>query len=171
MNTSLIKENLRQLRSLDRLLVKLDDQTFTTPITALDQATIGMHVRHVLEFYSCLRQGLRDNVVCYDNRAREIKLETVVAFARETITEVADFISAVIDDQQITLCASFTAKKDDRILVNSCLQRELIYNLEHTIHHMAIIGIAVRLLGKPEFLEDGFGVAPSTLRKYQACAQ
>ena len=46
--------------------------------------------------------------------------------------------------------------------VDSNVQRELAFNLEHAIHHQALIKIGLNQLG--QHMESGFGVAPSTLR-------
>ncbi|MDH3651116.1 MAG: hypothetical protein OEQ53_15620, partial [Saprospiraceae bacterium] len=47
--------------------------------------------------------------------------------------------------------------------VPSNVARELLYNLEHLIHHLAIIRIAMREVEPDVELGAHFGVAPSTL--------
>jgi hypothetical protein len=42
------------------------------------------------------------------------------------------------------------------------MARELEFLLSHTVHHYAIVAILCRLQGIA--VDDGFGVAPSTLR-------
>ena len=48
--------------------------------------------------------------------------------------------------------------------------REVAYNLEHTIHHMALIKVGIC-----EFTDilvpEGFGVAASTIKYRKECAQ
>lgn len=48
--------------------------------------------------------------------------------------------------------------------------RELLYNLEHCIHHQALIRVAVCKLTRIQ-LPSNFGVAPSTLIYRNQCAQ
>ena len=48
--------------------------------------------------------------------------------------------------------------------VESTLDRELIYNIEHAIHHMAMIKIGLKVLAPELHLPENFGVAPSTIR-------
>jgi hypothetical protein len=46
----------------------------------------------------------------------------------------------------------------------------LMYNIEHCVHHQAIIKIAFLFLGKQEFVES-FGVAKSTIKYRNQCVQ
>ena len=46
----------------------------------------------------------------------------------------------------------------------SNLDRELVYNIEHAIHHMALIKIGIKEVAPQLQLPEGFGVANSTIR-------
>ena len=48
--------------------------------------------------------------------------------------------------------------------------RELAYNLEHTIHHMALIRVGIAEVSSLSVPEN-FGVAYSTLKFRERCAQ
>ena len=56
------------------------------------------------------------------------------------------------------------------MVIESNYYRELMYNIEHCIHHQAIIKIALLHLGKTEIVEN-FGIAKSTIEYRRQCAQ
>ena len=58
------------------------------------------------------------------------------------------------------------------VWARSTVERELQVLLSHTVHHYALIAVALRLHGLE--VDPEFGVAPSTLRYWQeqrACAR
>ena len=72
-------------------------------------------------------------------------------------------IEDVSKDSAIVLKAEFPSISDQPLEVNSSLSRELLYVLEHAIHHMALMRVLIKD-EEPSFeLSDSFGVAYSTL--------
>ena len=64
----------------------------------------------------------------------------------------------------VILEVSYGKTDKDSVKIKSSLERELAYNIEHAIHHMAIIKIAVQTVFPKVKLADNFGVAFSTVR-------
>jgi len=48
---------------------------------ALSDNSIGQHVRHIIEMFTCLEEGYESGVVNYENRKRDAKIETEKDFA------------------------------------------------------------------------------------------
>jgi uncharacterized damage-inducible protein DinB len=65
------------------------------------------------------------------------------------------------EDKELQVDYQFLSNQQKNI--KSSYQRELLYNLEHSIHHQAIIKVALRTLRSVE-IDENFGVAPSTIR-------
>ena len=56
------------------------------------------------------------------------------------------------------------------VAIPSNYYREIAYNLEHTIHHMALIRVGINEVSSV-VLPTEFGVAYSTIKFRQQCAQ
>ncbi len=59
------KENLMQLQ---KLMNSINDSDYTETIDILSGATIGQHIRHILEFYLLLISGTFSGTISYDKR-------------------------------------------------------------------------------------------------------
>lgn len=142
-------------------LHQLTDEQYQHPSVALSNATIGQHVRHVIELFVCLRQGYEPGVVNYEKRKRVIRIETDRQFAIDTLHDIYGDLNKC--DKELILHSNYDELTDELISVRTNYFREIIYNLEHTVHHMALIRVGIKEISSIE-LPDGFGVASSTIK-------
>ena len=149
------------------VLEQISDDQYKTPSVSLSSSTIGQHIRHSLEFFSCLYQSQATGLVNYDNRKREILLEENRPFAIECLSKLLTQIEEMDNQKELILELSYGQSAADPIRVPSNFNRELVYNIEHAIHHMALIKIGLRELTPDLCTPSGFGVANSTLRYNQ----
>jgi hypothetical protein len=77
-------------------------------------------------------------------------------------------ISTINIQQEVFLEGNYESGTQMPFRVNSCVERELVYNIEHAIHHMALIKIGLRAEFSSVIIPDSFGVASSTLRYDQS---
>lgn len=163
MNPSLFRPVSALLVQLEELLQQLDDDQYQQRIPVLSGATLGQHTRHILEFFIELQEGYETGLVNYDRRQRDHRIETNRIFAVGKIHEIAYGLEKPNKEMMLT----FNADLAD---IHTSYYRELVYNLEHMIHHMALLRIGVEDISGPT-LPDSFGVAASTLKYRLACAQ
>ena len=83
-------------------------------------------------------------------------------------TQVAVNLKAT--DKEIILEAEDYGDAAGIVSIASNYYREIAYNLEHTIHHMALIRVGINEVSSV-VLPDEFGVAYSTIKFRQQCAQ
>lgn len=152
------------LSQLAEAISLVSEEDFRKPSTVLGQATIGQHLRHTLEFFVCLEQGYACGIVNYDNRQHDKTIESNRDVALNVITRVLDFIRNHPADKQMLLEVGYLHNSDDCVPVETNFMRELAYNIEHTVHHMAIIKIGIREVAPYVPVPHSFGVAVSTLR-------
>lgn len=155
------KHILDQLATLVR---EIDERDFMKPSVALSQSTIGQHIRHTLEFFICFEQGYKTGVVNYDKRAHDKLIENDKFIALSTINRIAMFVTSLNPSRALKLEAGYDVASDEVLIIDTNTIRELVYNIEHAVHHMALIKIGVRENAPYLQLPQDFGIAASTIR-------
>jgi uncharacterized damage-inducible protein DinB len=160
---NIIEASKHTLTELNDVLGQLDDATYGQPLAIFSNSSIGMHARHILEFYKCLFD--QEDVINYDKRFRDLTLQSSLKYFSETVNDLISKLES-IDNNLLSKEIILTSSEEGAEEVKSSLGRELQYNLEHTIHHSALLKIGILSLNKGVEIPITFGVAPSTL-KYQ----
>lgn len=168
MNPDLHQPLRSLLLQLTDMLAALPQNQYSQPVAVLNNASIGQHIRHVIELFEELFTGWETGTVNYDNRRRDYVLETNSNMAAQRLSAIAQ--QAIRHDKPLQLCSAHTNAKDSTVTVPTNYLRELIYNMEHTVHHMALIRIGIQAISVIR-LPENFGVAASTIRYKNACAQ
>jgi hypothetical protein len=160
-----IQELLLQLQDV---LENLTDRQYAAPVDLLSGATIGQHVRHIVEFFQELIHGYKDGTVNYDRRNRNPILEVDRCLVIDLLSETALGVNR--PDKDLLLVARLSSGESEPVIIRTNYYRELLYNIEHTVHHMALLRIAVNAVSTISLPPD-FGVAASTIKFRQTCAQ
>ena len=164
-------------KSILNQLIQVSEQfsgdQFSQPLEVLSGNTIGKHVRHIIEFFDLMMIGASSGFVNYDKRNHDKVIETNSQLAVDKMNSLITEIDAISEDFTLTLEVNYGALDTQQQSVKSSYFRELQYNIEHAIHHMAIIKIAISACFKEVELPPNFGVAYSTVRyqKELECAQ
>ncbi len=153
---------------LSDALYQLTDGEYKRPSRILFNATIGQHVRHIIELFQCLEKGYSEGVVNYEKRKRDYRIETDKEFAALLLRKI--FRNLDKPNTSILLEAEDYNESVQTVKIPSNYFREIAYNLEHTIHHMALIKVGINEVSAIALSEE-FGVAYSTIKYRQACAQ
>ena len=153
---------------LSETLTQLNDEEYSRSSSILMKATIGQHVRHIIELFQCLENGYDAGLINYEKRKRDYRIETDKQLAVDLLKEI--FRNIERPNKDILLEAEDYCDEIRVVSIPSNYYRELAYNLEHTIHHMALIRVGVNEVSSIEVPEE-FGVAYSTLKYRQQCAQ
>jgi hypothetical protein len=161
----MILNNFREtFEQLQAALGAIDGTFYVKPSLLLDNATIGKHTRHIIELVQCLITGYDEGIVNYDKRERNLTIENDIEFAIACLQSCIAGIAKV--DKQVTVQYDLN---NETVAVGSTYFREIMYNIEHCTHHQALIKVAFN-----EFnisIDEKFGVATSTLKYREQCAQ
>jgi len=155
----------KTLNELSGLLSQLSDDDYCCPCHDLSNATIGEHTRHIIELFQCLENQYETGIVNYDNRKRDYTIQTNTTFAKECIDTILNQVDKENKELQIQQIVD-----GEELLIQSNYQRELLYNLEHCIHHQALIKVAI-IQSNSVAIDENFGVARSTIEYRKQCAQ
>ena len=149
-----------QLESLSNLLLLLNDKQYKQKIAFLGNASIGGHTRHIIELLKCATDGYHTGTVDYLNRVRDLAIERDKAFARQELSRMAEQI--IQSDKQMNLVIESDEESTTNYVITTYF-REIVYNAEHAIHHLALIRVALREL-KLDIVGNDFGMAYSTIK-------
>lgn len=162
MLVQIVKQNLSENINL---LQKLTNEELTLPFSELSNATIGEHMRHIIELLGELLNHYESGSINYDKRKRDIIIQSNTEEAIKTLKKYRSELDK--PNKSLSLrnnCFSATETLETNYF------RELLYNLEHSIHHQALIKVALYRLPHIK-ISDSFGIAPSTLEYRKKCAQ
>ena len=161
----MFRSSLQTLEQFKNVLKQLPEDCYIHPCESLAMASIGQHTRHVIELYECLQDGYASGEVCYDKRKRDKRIEQDVDFAIDRICNIQKSLER--PDKALTVSYDLD---EGEVVIPSNYLREVMYNLEHAIHHEALIKVGIRQL-TDILLPESFGVAPSTMQFKNQCAQ
>lgn len=151
----------QQLLSLIVLLKSLSNDQYSRKIKHLGNASIGGHTRHIIELIQCVNKGYDSDTVDYLNRIRNLDLENSKSLALEVLLEIEKELKR--SDKNLKMVVENTTLDCS---VNTTYFREVVYNTEHTIHHLALIKVALLEMNL-DLVNHDFGMAYSTIQ-YQA---
>ena len=157
------QQAIETLDQLGSLVSRLPAEIYAAPLTCLQENSLGKHVRHMVEFFECLMEGIPQGEVNYDLRRRNMLIETEPDFTLLQIAGIQQKIPHIQDDL-------FTLKADlgsGTQAFQTSVFRELAFTLDHCIHHLALIRVGMQQHCPQIPMEEDLGVAFSTLRFLQ----
>lgn len=157
----------KELSVLQVVLQSSGPEIYARPSVINSGATIGQHCRHILELIDCLFSGYSSGIINYDKRKRDRLLETDLS---QACTKIDEFIGAGNKpDCILQLEGIYGEAESEPLQMQTTYLRELAYNVEHLIHHLALIKTALVEFGIP-VSRPGFGVAYATQQYRLSCA-
>jgi len=146
-----------------KLLNSINDDQYSDITIAPYYSSIGGHMRHVLDVFDCIFDGLENGEVDLAARKRNELAEQKTAFGLDYYTQIIDKLNSLenVDLDQIV------SVQDDLglgvVTQNYTLGSALIQAHSHAIHHFASLGYLINQLGL-ELPDNDFGYNPTTPR-------
>jgi uncharacterized damage-inducible protein DinB len=164
-----LQQSIRKaFQQVETALESLEPEQYSLPSRCLFNATIGQHVRHIIELFIELDKGYETGTVNYEKRKRDYRIETDKDFAVSLLSNI--YNEMMRPNKPLLLEAGYKEDCDELITMETNYYRELAYNMEHTVHHMALIRIGINELSAVP-VDESFGIASSTIKYRSSCAQ
>lgn len=124
-------------------------------------AGAGRHVRHILDHVLAFRDGVESGVLDYNRRNRDALIERDPTIASQQLATLQAWLRACADlSGDVTVVSEIDVNAHRDVTVASSVERELLFVVNHTIHHVAYL----KLLGQRHGLvfRPDLGLAPAT---------
>ncbi len=156
----LVESNIEVLQQVESFLQSLTAEQYIE-ISHNNQFGIGRHLRHILDMYSALQEGVLGGIVDYDKRSRGSKIESDIMAAAEALQAMIAWMQQSFSvDATINIKTEINTSKTKSTTLASTISRELCYLSSHTVHHLAYMALLARSLGVKT--DPSHGVAPAT---------
>lgn len=140
---------------------QLKPDEFSEPLPVLMDNSIGKHVRHILDLMECLCLSVDSGEINYDERKRDELTETSSNHTLLKINQLKNRIPHLNPEAKIRMKQRVS---DVEVELESQTDREILYNIEHSVHHLAIIRIGIAHHFPHIIFPDNFGIAYSTVQ-------
>lgn len=156
------------------VIERIDADVYASTTAISPRGSIGMHLRHVLDFYDSFLCGIESGQIDSNARRRDPLIERDRLYALNRIAATIGKLRS-FSPAHYSAAVQVSSEDDgenDRVWCASSVLRELEFLQSHTIHHYSLIAMLLRLHEIDP--GDRFGVAASTLAHWKeeaACAQ
>lgn len=147
-----------------KLLKSISDKEYANNATPPYFSSIGCHIRHILDVFSCILIGFETNNIDLTHRERNELVEQKITegiFYFDTIIGQLKLLSDI--DLNTVICVT-----DDlglgKVTSKTTLAALLMHAQSHATHHFASIGYIICQL-EIELPDSDFGYNPSTIKK------
>ena len=146
-----------------QLLKCISNEQYSNTTIAPYYSSIGGHMRHVLDVFDCVFEGLNSNEINLINRKRNELAENFTANGIHYFEEVLNNLKALKNEDFDKIVRVTDDLGLGIITANYTLSAILIQAHSHAIHHFASIGYIISQLGI-QLPDEDFGFNPTTPR-------
>jgi len=161
MRSSVISAINNNLNNAISLIDAIDLNTYTDITVGPYYSSIGSHLRHALDFFDCIINGLQENDIDLTARKRDEIISTNPEAAKNHIREIQKQLASYVDVNTDYLLHVTDNLGEGKITIMYTLESILAQANTHATHHYAIISYMLQTLNV-EVVISGFGYNPST---------
>ena len=122
---------------------------------------VGCHLRHVVDHFRAFELGVQYGVIDYNQRSRRGPMETD---SEAALSELEDLILRLhnvnVADLPVTIISEICCSQCINTRIDGTTSRELLFLIQHSIHHLAYAALLSRQYGIDH--DPAAGIAPAT---------
>ncbi|MEP1447624.1 MAG: hypothetical protein ABJK37_16075 [Paraglaciecola sp.] len=158
-----IEDQLETVQQAKAFLQDISVENYQLVLNPHFISSPGTHMRHILDHYWALKDGLNHGLINYNSRNRNSSIESCPQTALLEWQKIESWLSQVdhLDaDMPLKVACETSINKTHNTQTQSTLGRELVFVASHAIHHFSLLAVINSLLGNKD--EAHFGIAPNT---------
>ncbi len=157
---SIIDATTHTLLKAKSLLNTLSDDELRNDSVPPYYSCVGSHIRHILDFFDCILEGIESGEVDLTARRRDLRVEQQCDFASESIDRVVSSLRAIggQSDAHVNVTDDLGLGKTT---IKQTVSGLLAQANSHTIHHYAIISYILDHLNV-QVEDETFGYNPTS---------
>ena len=146
-----------------KLLESISDEEYSNTSIAPYYSSIGGHMRHILDVFDCIFEGLPDSNVNLIKRKRNLLVENKTDEGIQYFNSIISKLNN-LDHSNLNEIIQVTDDLGEGVIsANYTIASVLIQAHSHAIHHFASVGYVISQLGI-QLPDEDFGFNPSTPR-------
>ncbi|WP_299208273.1 DinB family protein [uncultured Dokdonia sp.] len=161
MRSSVIAAINTNLNNAISLIDAIDTSVYRDTSVGPYYSSIGSHIRHALDFFDCIINGIQENDIDLTARKRDEVISTNPEAAKNHIREIQQQLASFIDVNTDYLLHVTDNLGSGKVTIMYTLESILAQANTHATHHYAIISYMLQTL-RVEVVIPGFGYNPST---------
>ncbi len=147
-----------------KLLELISNNDYTDTSAAPYHSSIGGHIRHILDVFDCIFDGLETKKVDLSLRKRNVLVEQSRKEGIAYFNKISNQLNSIKDLDFNTIVEVTDDLGLGFLTYNYTLASALIQAHSHAIHHYASIGYIISHLGI-DLPDEDFGFNPTTPKK------
>ena len=149
------------LGQVETMLDLIEQDSSDRAKTAYRNRSLGKHVRHIVDHILAFKAAQKSGLLDYDRRNRGSDIEVNWETARQFLAGVQEWLAhAEHQNQPLKVKSEIDCQASVSELFESNSDRELLYLINHTIHHIAYMRLLMEREGYQ--LPEHIGLAPGT---------
>lgn len=162
---TLIDANLEAIDQALGVVTSITDANYRDRVGGRSQP--GSHIRHILDHYRALQAGISGGEVDYDFRRRQCSAESDRSCAEQELLDTKLWLQGLSPvPVAVKVKSEVSLSECCSIVIDSDSSREMLYVLNHTVHHMAYLSLLLQV--NDVTVCESVGLAPATASNLRA---